>query len=197
MYKLQPPPTPCHSVTCYWRKTRLYQFKGMPDGAGPTGDIVFDNAGNLYGTTESGGQGGLYGNGVVFQLAPSQSGWSESVVYAFIGGADGGIPETGVQLDESGNLYGTASRGGALSRGVVFELSPGSGSWTETVLHSFAGGSDGKSPSGMTIGSRHVLYGETGTGGQTTMEPSISCNPPAGASSTASSTTTRQTAEPL
>jgi len=165
VYKLQPPPTSCRSALCFWQETVLYNFAGEPDGAGPQGDLVFDGAGNLYGTTFYGGQGAYAGNGVVYRLTPAQGGWNEIVLYAFSGGNDGGDPQDGVVLDPAGNLYGVAGRGGAYSLGALYELSYGSGGWTETVLHSFAGGSDGQYPAGLTIDAAGNVYGETGEGG--------------------------------
>jgi len=143
----------------------LYSFTGEPDGAGPQGDLIFDRAGNLYGTTFYGGQGSNGGNGVVYRLTPSQGGWNETVLYAFSGGSDGGDPQDGVVLDQAGNLYGVAGRGGSHSLGAVYELSYGNGGWTETVLHSFAGGADGQYPAGLTIDAVGNVYGETGEGG--------------------------------
>ena len=165
VYKLQPPPTGCPTAACYWQETVLYSFTGEPDGAGPQGDLIFDRAGNLYGTTFYGGQGSNGGNGVVYRLTPSQGSWNETVLYAFSGGSDGGDPQDGVVLDQAGNLYGVAGRGGSHSLGAVYELSYGNGGWTETVLHSFAGGADGQYPAGLTIDAVGNVYGETGEGG--------------------------------
>src|SRR6266403_5462058 len=89
----------------------LYAFTGGADGGLPfSGGVVFDNAGKLYGTTQ---RGGAHGQGTVFQLSPSSVGrWTESVLYSFSGGSDGGLPAAGVILDHDGNVYGTASQGG-------------------------------------------------------------------------------------
>lgn len=165
VYKLQPPATFCRAVICYWNETVLYNFAGLPDGMGPQGDLTFDSAGNLYGTTEYGGTGPFSGQGVVYRLSPSQGGWTETVLYAFPSGAAGRSPQNGVVIDRAGNLYGIAAYDGAHSFGVVYELSNNHGVWTETVLHSFAGGSDGNNPAGLTIDSAGNLYGETGQGG--------------------------------
>ncbi|MGH9206790.1 MAG: choice-of-anchor tandem repeat GloVer-containing protein, partial [Acidimicrobiales bacterium] len=118
-----------------------------------------DSSGNLYGTT---GSGGASNDGVVFKLTP---GGTETVLHSFAGGAsDGSLPAAGLIADSSGNLYGTTSEGGASNNGVVFKLSPDG---TETVLHTFAGGSsDGANPrAGLIADSSGNLYGTTGSGG--------------------------------
>jgi uncharacterized repeat protein (TIGR03803 family) len=166
VYKLQPPENFCRTAICYWNETVLYNFTGAPDGSGPQGDLAFDSAGNLYGTTEYGGQGPFSGQGVVYRLSPSQGGWNETVLYAFPGGAAGRGPQDGVVIDRAGNLYGVAAYDAAYLFGAVYELSNSHGAWTETVLHSFAGGSsDGNYPAGLTIDGAGNLYGETGQGG--------------------------------
>jgi uncharacterized repeat protein (TIGR03803 family) len=88
----------------------LYSFTGGLDGGYPNNSgVAFDKAGNLYGTTTS---GGLYGFGTVFELSPSASGWTETVLHDFAWGSDGAEPYNGVILDDAGNLYGTTGRGG-------------------------------------------------------------------------------------
>ena len=88
------------------KETVLYSFTGGADGAGPSGDLVRDSDGNLYGTTSGGGPSNA---GVVFKLDPTGK---ETVLYSFTGGADGANPFAGLIRDEAGNLYGTASAGG-------------------------------------------------------------------------------------
>src|SRR5450755_2970729 len=115
------------------QETVLYSFAGQADGAGPQAGLAFDAAGNLYGTTAA---GGTSGNGTVFKLAPpsKQGGtWTETVLYSFGTGTDGSVPIAGVSLDAAGNVYGTASAGGAYGYGTVFELMPGA-VWTEHIL---------------------------------------------------------------
>jgi uncharacterized repeat protein (TIGR03803 family) len=80
-----------------------------------------DTAGNLYGTTNS---SGAYLQGNVFKLAPSGGGWTFTSLHDFTGGNDGGNPWGNVILDANGNLYGTASSGGAYGAGVVWEITP-------------------------------------------------------------------------
>jgi uncharacterized repeat protein (TIGR03803 family) len=150
IFKLTPPAPGCQP-SCKWTHTVLYRFSGGSDGANPgVGDLVFDTAGNIYGTTESGGTANsacALGNGtcgVVFVLSPSTTGWSESVIYSFTGGSDGDLPIGGVTFDSHGNLFGTASEGGASGAyGTVFELTPSSSGWQEQTLHSFTGYADG------------------------------------------------------
>jgi uncharacterized repeat protein (TIGR03803 family) len=154
-----------------WTQTVLYNFTNGADGGQPAAGLVRDSSGNLYGTT-SGGGGCTFGSGcgVVFKLSQSGGVWTETVLYTFTGGADGGTPN-GVILDASGNLFGTTGGGGSGGNGVVFELSPNSnGTWTETVIHTFTGGTNGgRSPNGsLVFDSVGRLYGTTtfsGNGG--------------------------------
>src|SRR5579864_731596 len=124
----------------------LYTFTGGSDGGSPVAGVVLDKAGNLYGTTYDGGVAQcVNGCGVVFELTPSAGrGWKQSVLYSFGGGADGGKPYGGVIMDGSGAIYGTTAYAGTFEKGcdpygcgVAFELTPNSGGWAETVLHSF------------------------------------------------------------
>ncbi len=134
VYMLRPPPTACLTSLCSWKETVIYQFMGAPDGARPNGNIVFDKAGNLYGTTY---EGGAYGVGAVYELTPSQGGWTEKVIHSFTGGNDGGLPAS-LLVGQDGNLYGTTAGGGG-GGGVIFQLVPSGGSWTENLLASFSG----------------------------------------------------------
>lgn len=151
-----------------WTETILYSFTGPPsggsDGANPEAGLVFDAAGNLYGTTQFGGP---TGTGTVFKLTPSVDGtWNESLLYAF-NGADGAHPACVPSFDRAGNLYGTTDMGGAYDYGTVFKLTPSfAGQWTETVLHAFSGGADGGYPSaGVILDDSNRLYGTTQEGG--------------------------------
>ncbi len=120
----------------------LYRFTGGTDGIGPQAGVIFDSSGSLYGTTYSGGD---YGLGTVFKVAPNGDGtWTDTVLHSFGSGSDGTYPWSGVVFDSAGNLYSTTWYGGAYGIGTVFQLAPNSdGSWTETTLYSFTGGSDG------------------------------------------------------
>jgi len=158
VFKLQPQPTRCATALCYWDETVLYNFTGGDDGGAPQGAVVFDSAGNLYGTTLSGGQGS---NGVVYELSPAQGSWNINVLYRFMGGSDGQYPEDGVVMDRSGNLYGSTFLGGADSVGTVYELTQGASAWTETVLHSFAGGNDGEYPTVPVVDPSGNVFGAT------------------------------------
>jgi uncharacterized repeat protein (TIGR03803 family) len=140
-----------------WTEQPLYPFSGPPDGASPYNGVIFDNAGNLYGTTT---QGGSSGNGAVFELSPSGSGWTEKVLYSFAGGSDGSYPTAGLIFDQSGNLYGATASGGTGAGGTVFELSPSGGSWTHSVLYSFAGSAT-CGPWGTLVMQAGNLYGTT------------------------------------
>ena len=140
--------------------TVLHTFSGGADGGYPLSGVIRDSAGNLYGATQA---GGTSGSGVVFKIDPSDN---ETVLYSFTGGADGSVPAWVVLARDSvGNLYGTTAFGGASGNGVVFKIDP---SGNETVLHSFAGGTDGNTPyAGVVLGPDGNLYGTTPFGGQT------------------------------
>jgi uncharacterized repeat protein (TIGR03803 family) len=168
VFSLQVPITLCHSAYCPWTEVPLYKFTGHSDGSNPYGaTLVFDRAGNLYGTTYGGGGGSCpSGCGLVFKLTPSGGGgWTESVLYTFTGGSDGASPWSGVTIDPAGNLYGTTSAGGA-GNGTVYQLSPSGGGYTEKTLHAFQRTTDGGNPySGLIFDHSGNLYGATQYGG--------------------------------
>jgi uncharacterized repeat protein (TIGR03803 family) len=143
-------------------ETVLYAFTGGVDGGPPSSGVVQDAAGNLYGTTYS---GGAYNRGTVYKLDMTGT---ETVLYSFTGGTDGGTPVGGVILDAAGNLYGTAYNGGIATCppsgcGLVFKLNPNG---AETVLYSFRGGANGSSPqTGVVMDAAGNLYGTTYLGG--------------------------------
>jgi uncharacterized repeat protein (TIGR03803 family) len=159
-------------------KTTLYNFTGGTDGGEPHGTLVRDAQGNLYGTTEFGGDlnvqcAGMQGCGVVFKINASGH---ETVLYRFTGKADGGQPLAGLTIGR-GTLYGTTAGGGnsgcdyvAVGCGVVFKIDAAHG---ETVLYSFTGGSDGGFPEcRLILDSSGNLYGSTtgvGAGDQGTI----------------------------
>lgn len=156
----------------------IHVFVGL-DGNAPALHAI-DPAGNLYGTTVS---GGAHNQGTVFELTSTGQ---IITLYSFTGGADGGAPEAGVIRDSKGTLYGTASSGGVATSqcynqgcGVVFSLTPtNSQAWHETVLHSF-NGNDGYQPFAPLLLDEHqpALYGSAGVGGN------FSCTTIAGGSS--------------
>lgn len=158
VFSLQPPATFCRSVQCPWTETVLYKFMMGRDGAYPGyGDVVFDQNGNLY-DTNAGGTAGT-----VFELTPSDNGWTLNVLYGFqqppapyyTG------PAAGVIIDPTGNVYGAAQSGGPYNGGAVYELTPSSPYWSFTDLHDNMGGSDG----GLIRDSSGNLYGTTLSGG--------------------------------
>src|SRR5580704_15140324 len=147
-----------------WRDTVLYSFNG--DGGGgfwANTRLIFDGAGNLYGTTFF---GGAFGTGTVFELSPAEDGtWSERTLHSFAShGGDGAYPHAGLTLDSSGNLYGTTSSGGA-GYGTVFELSAHE-HWAEKVIHTFDN-TDGANPyGGLIFDGSGNLYGTTSQGAE-------------------------------
>jgi uncharacterized repeat protein (TIGR03803 family) len=164
-YQLTPPKQRGES----WKESVIYSFAG-PDGSSPAGRFQLAEHGVLYGTTDG---GGLRQEGTVFQLTPPQrSGdpWTQTVLYNFSGGRDGGNPVSGVILDRQGRLFGMASTGGngPRSGGVLFRLDPPANQgdpWTEIVLHSF-GGPDGFRSLSRLIRRNGLMYGTTSAGGQ-------------------------------
>jgi hypothetical protein len=163
-----------------WTETVLYRFTGGSDGLAPNPGLIFDNSGNLYGTTFDGGNCHYY-CGVIFQLAPPKvqgEAWTETVLHAFggPGSSDGGAPTSSLVFDKAGNLYGTAEFGGNTictnnpgPCGVVFKLSPPGSQgepWSESVIHTFRGIPDGAFPaSPLTFDLQGNLYGTTTEGG--------------------------------
>ncbi|HTV65358.1 MAG TPA: choice-of-anchor tandem repeat GloVer-containing protein [Bryocella sp.] len=175
VFNLQPPPTICRSITCYWRETVLNPFVNGPGGVYPLGAVLFDHAGNMFGTTEYGGTGSL---GSVYELSPSGSGWQASQLLSFTG--DNGVwPYDTLVMDSAGNLYG-GTRGGGSGYGLVFELSPNGSGWTENILHEFDGNDGEGAVGGLVFDSAGNLYGTTWTngsgGGGTVFELSPSAN---------------------
>jgi uncharacterized repeat protein (TIGR03803 family) len=160
-------------VAGVWKYTLLYAFTGNADGAMPLGSLTLDALGNLYGVSGLGGNidSCPYGCGTVFELTPSGSAWTETVLLAF-DYTDGEQPHGQLVFDASGNLYGTTEFDSAsnCACGVAYELTPGSaGNWTQTVLHVFAGGSDGSFPyAGLVSDGSGHFYGTTESGGNTT-----------------------------
>jgi uncharacterized repeat protein (TIGR03803 family) len=164
VFKLTPPATTGGA----WTETILYSFAGSSDGAYPEAGLVFGSNGALYGTTYQGGPAGL---GTVFQLAPPAKGkaWTKTTLYSFTSGTDGAYPFAGLTFGTNGALYSTTLNGGTTGNGTVFELAPpaaAGGTWTESILYNFSGGSDGGAPyGGVAFDKNGVLYGATSAGG--------------------------------
>lgn len=153
-----------------WAESVLYSFAFGTDGFEPMSSLIFDAAGNLYGTTALSVCDEC---GVVFKLAPTADGWTETVLHGFTGGADGGSPVAGLISDGAGNLYGTGYNGGWGEFGGVFELTPNAdGSWTEHTLYIFKR-PDGEHPwDRLIFDSAGNLYGTTSSGTVFKLAPS-------------------------
>jgi uncharacterized repeat protein (TIGR03803 family) len=158
VFRLTPPAT----GTGPWTNTVLYSFAGGNSGCTPEGNLMLDTVGRLYGTATA---CGAQSHGLVFRLAPGQSGapWVESVLHAFSSTEGGGLYPSVSLNTKTATLYGTSFYSGSVNAGVVFQLRPpagGVGPWTETVLHSFTNGADGNGPLGPLIwDSNGLLYG--------------------------------------
>jgi uncharacterized repeat protein (TIGR03803 family) len=171
VFELTPPSSPGGA----WTETVLHAFTGQSgDGAFPTAGLVIGKKGVLYGTTSA---GGTASNGTVFELSPADPGapWTETVLYSFGGGGQGGDPLGGVVIGQNGVLYGTTLNFGASQLcpgydcGTVFALQPPASAgdaWTQIVLHNFTGRSDGAGPwAGVVVGESGALFGATSVGG--------------------------------
>ena len=143
----------------------LYSFTGGKDGADPHQGLIFDQAGNVYGTTFD---HGLHRSGNIYTLIPNADGtWTQSVLYSFKGGGDGGAVDWGrLTFDATGNLYGATYAGGRRA-GTIFQVTPnGDGTWTENVLHRFTGGKDGAQPRTVPyFDAQGNMYGTAAYGG--------------------------------
>jgi uncharacterized repeat protein (TIGR03803 family) len=160
-----------------WKETVLYSFSGFKDGNSPFAGLTMDAAGNLYGTTSSGGDPSCTASagacGVVYELSRVGSKWKETVLHAFEG-SDGAYPVSGVTLDKAGDVFGATEQGGGTTSycgggcGVAYELVPsGKGKWTESVLHAFNPFQppDGQFPeSRMIFDANGDLFGTTFSG---------------------------------
>jgi hypothetical protein len=198
VFQLKPPVQKGHA----WTENMLYVFQGVSkgDGSTPSGGLMIDTAGNLYGVTAYGGTGNcillgsLVGCGTVYEISPpKQKGraWKETILYSFPTSKQGYLPSGNLVFDSAGNLYGATTFGGGKGTtcnnfyqycGVVFELSPSKtkgGKWTEKVLHSFAGGTDGANPNGgLALDGEGNVYGTTYAGGNTDWGTAFELKPP-------------------
>jgi len=158
-----------------WNANIIYTFTDGADGKYPEAGVVVDGAGNLYGVTSADGAGS---GGVVFELAPSDGGWTYSLIYAFPNGNPHAVCLTGIRvgcsgpwgtllIDSAGNLYGATYGDGAYQYGNVFKLTPSNGSWIYTDLYDFTGGNDGANPIGPLIfDGNGNIFGTTANGGE-------------------------------
>jgi uncharacterized repeat protein (TIGR03803 family) len=185
VYQLAPPA----KQGAPWTETLLHVFQGKQhdDGEFPSGGVIADTSGNIYGTASYGGTGdcillGIEGGcGTVFELSPPQTKggkWTYTILYSFKGGKDGYLPFGDLVFDSAGNLYGATYFGGGKGKtcdpycqycGTVFKMSPPKikgGKWMEKVPHSLAGGTDGANPNGgLVLDSKGAIYGTTAGGG--------------------------------
>jgi hypothetical protein len=173
-----------------WTENRLYVFQGVSkgDGSTPSGGLVIDSAGNLYGVTAYGGTGNcvllgsVVGCGTVYEISPPKEKggvWEETILYSLSTARQGYLPNGNLVFDSAGHLYGATMFGGSKGTtcnefyggqcGVVFELSPPKskgGKWTEKVLYGFASGTDGASPNGgLVLDGKGNVCGTTFGGG--------------------------------
>ncbi|MBA3543311.1 MAG: hypothetical protein H0T83_02565 [Chthoniobacterales bacterium] len=151
-----------------WVHTVLYNFTGGADGGEPYKGVTLDAAGNLYGSAVTGGAGSCEGGcGVTYRLTKSGTTWTQSVIHAFTGGADGAGPGARVALDKRGTVYGMTPIGGANGLGTIYALRPKSnGNYALRVIHTFTGGADGSSGSaGKLLLRGGSIYGVATTGG--------------------------------
>jgi uncharacterized repeat protein (TIGR03803 family) len=158
-----------------WTETILYSFQSptssMAEGYNPSGNVVFDAKGALYGTTLSGGEQGA---GTVYQLTPVIGGWTKTTLYAFrFGAATDGERPSGLTFDKNGAIYGATYSGGKLGtfgHGIIYKLTPPvipGGKWTEQILFMFDG-TFASSPVGpLILDAQGSLYGVTESEGST------------------------------
>lgn len=149
-----------------WTESVIYGFSGLTDGGEPDGKLLFDSAGNLYGTTYTAGDPSCT-CGVVYELSPSAGGWTYRLLHTF-DGPTGRWPSAGLVMDTAGNLYGTTSAGGVGNGGTVFELSPAGSDWNFSTIYTFenTGMNGGSGPEGpVLLDTAGNLYGTTNSDG--------------------------------
>jgi len=161
VFEVSPPTKPGGS----WTETVIHRFDSINDGALPMAGLLIDSRGALYGTTTATFQSG---DGLVFKLSPPsppQQKWRERGLYKFQSGQDGSEP---TYITASGSaIYGVTNLGGNANWGTIFQLTPQSGSWKETLLYDFQGGTDGGIPVGqLYVDHKRQLYGTTYAGQQ-------------------------------
>ena len=134
-----------------WTESVIWNFSGQSEGGGPYSGVICDSAGNLYGTTSYGGAHNL---GTVYELSPTQSGWSATTLYSFTSN-DNGNGSGGLVMDAHGDLFGITGLFGA---GAAYELTPNNGTWSFTLLQTFTG-EFAASFAAPTFDSQGNLYG--------------------------------------
>jgi len=171
IFTLRPSPSASGNALGLWNENVLYRFQGGSDGADPFGDVVLDAAGNIYGTTQTGGFSSNcspvgVGCGTAWELSQSDGNWTKTMLWGFGDGTDGIEPFDGLHFDQAGNLYGSTYTGGVSEKGTVFQLTPHGQSWSESIVYSFTGNSDGGLlHSGIYVDASGNLFGATTDGG--------------------------------
>lgn len=147
-----------------WKFHLIHTFTGGDDGGGGSaGRLLIDPRGDIFGVCTVGGVNGF---GTVYEISPTQGQWQFTTLYAFKDSPDGALPYGSVVFDRGGNLYGTTYYAGANDLGTVYKLTHSKGTWTESVLYSFKGGTDGDSPiSSLVADAAGNFYGTTSGGG--------------------------------
>jgi uncharacterized repeat protein (TIGR03803 family) len=163
VFKLTPGASFCRMVLCPWTETVIYRANSPTDPGILVGGVIVDNAGNVYGMSAGGGTG----SGTVYKLTPAGgNNYSLSLLYTFPNVNDGANPLGNLAMDAAGNLYGTATYGGADGFGTVFKLVRSASGYTFQLLYTFTGGADGAMPQGnVVLDSAGNLYGASGEGG--------------------------------
>ena len=174
VFNLRPPAGVCRNTSCLWKETVMHRFAGGSDGAytGYADDLVFDKAGNVYGTSAGDTNGD---DGTIFELTPSNGGWTQTILYSFTHGEQ---PYAGVTFDSAGNLWGAATLGGTTGGscapsgcGFVYELTPSGSGWVEHNIYEFQGKTDGAYPiGGVIFDPAGNLYGSTSSNGGSVYE---------------------------
>jgi uncharacterized repeat protein (TIGR03803 family) len=157
IFRLSPPRGPGAGFN--WVSTTLFRFSGS-NGSYPQGDLLFDSAGDIYGTAINGGS---YGWGAIYKLSPTQGGWTQSILYQPRNNGDGQFPMGGLVADNAGDLYGVFDGGGPHGYGAIYKLTRSGSGWEESTVHGFSfQGHDGAVPqSGLIKDSAGNLYGAT------------------------------------
>lgn len=162
LFTLRPYPATSPTTNHYWKENTVYSFHGSAQGDGsfPNPGLIMDGAGNIFGTTQSGGS--ACDCGTIFEFSPTGQ---MTTLYAFTGGNDGKAPLSGL-VAIGDNFYGTTSFGGTAGNGVIYKLALVGGSWVQTPIHSLQGSDEGSYPyGGLTADSDGNLYGSTLAGG--------------------------------